>query len=66
MFMSHYATEVCKCPKNKEWLLDTTVYNFAGICRFYMGLAHEIKIVDSPEFLQYVQKYTDSFLNFKR
>lgn len=46
--------------------MDTTVYDFAGICRFYMGLAHEIKIVDSPEFLQYVQKYTDSFLNFKR
>lgn len=52
--------------KNKEWLLDTTVYDFAGICRFYMGLAHEIKIVDSPEFLQYVQEYTESFLNFKR
>jgi len=43
--------------KNNEWLLDTTVYNYAGICRFYMGLMHEIKIVDSPEFAEYVKNY---------
>jgi len=43
--------------KGKEWLLDTTVYNYAGICRFYMGLMHEIKIVDSPEFSEYVKDY---------
>ncbi len=43
--------------KSKEWLLDTMVYSYAGICRFYMGLMHEIKIVESPEFVAYVKNY---------
>lgn len=43
--------------KSREWLLDTTVYNYAGICRFYMGLMHEIKIKDSPGFAEYVKDY---------
>lgn len=37
-----------------HWLLDTEVCNYLGIGRFYMGLAHDIRIVDSPEFEEYV------------
>lgn len=39
------------------WMLDTQVYNYAGACRFYLGLMHEISICDSPEFLDYVRNY---------
>ena len=45
-----------------NWALDTGIYNFAGIGRFYMGLAHEIRIVDSPEFESFVIKYVKQFL----
>ena len=37
-----------------HWLLDTEVCNYLGIGRFYMGLADDIRIVDSPEFEEYV------------
>lgn len=39
------------------WLLETDIYNYAGACRFYVGLAGEISIVDSPEFKAYVDNY---------
>ena len=39
------------------WLLETDIYNYAGACRFYVGLAGEISIVDSPEFKDYVDNY---------
>lgn len=42
---------------NNYWLLDTDLCDFAGACRFYVGLAKEIKVVDSPEFLEYVRGY---------
>ena len=51
---------------NKEgddWILDTIIYDFAGICRFYVGLAREIQIIDSPEFQQYVEDYICSIKN---
>lgn len=47
--------------KNKEWLLDTNVYDFAGIGRFFMGLMHEIKIVDSPEFVAFIKDYIERY-----
>ena len=43
------------------WILDTEIYNFAGICRFCVGLLQEITIVDSPDFRNYVRKYLDTY-----
>lgn len=43
--------------KANGWLLDVDVCDYAGVCRFYVGLAREIRIVDSPEFVEYVRKY---------
>ena len=40
-----------------NWVLDTEVYDFAGVCRFFCGLADESKIIDSPEFREYVRGY---------
>lgn len=45
-----------------KWLLDTELCNYSGMCRFYVGLAQDIRIVDSPEFAAYVRKYVDEQL----
>ena len=39
------------------WILDTDLSSYVGACRFFLGLSHEIKIIDSPEFLEYVKEY---------
>ena len=44
------------------WILEAPIYDMAGVCRFYIGLSHEIKIIDSPEFREYVKKYIKSNL----
>lgn len=46
----------------KEWILDTVVYNYAGICRFYVGVAAEAEIVESPELKAYVSDYVAQYL----
>jgi predicted DNA-binding transcriptional regulator YafY len=43
--------------KGNFWILDTDICNYAGACRFYVGLADQIKIIDSPEFVAYVKDY---------
>ena len=45
-----------------KWILDTEVCNYRGICRFYLGLASDIRIVDSPEFVSYVRSYMEEHL----
>ena len=45
------------------WILEAPIYDLAGVCRFYMGLSHEIKIIDSPEFREYVRKYIKANLS---
>ena len=37
------------------WILDTVVNDFAGICRYYVGLIPEIKVLEGEEFLEYVR-----------
>ena len=39
-----------------RWLLDTKVCNYLGISRFVMGLLDDIRIVDSPEYSDYVKR----------
>lgn len=43
--------------ETNTWLLDVDVCDFAGACRFYVGLADQIRIIDSPEFEEYVRNY---------
>lgn len=67
MDMSMYAKDLLieeyplaeKCLKKKgdRSILQTEVYNYAGACRFYVGLASQIRIIDSPEFEKYVREY---------
>ncbi len=39
---------------DNEWLLETNVCTYEGIGRFVMGLIDDIKIIDSPEFANYL------------
>lgn len=39
-----------------RWLLDTKVCNYLGVGRFVMGLIDDIRIVDSPEFEDYIRE----------
>lgn len=43
--------------KGAYWILETGVYDYAGVCRFYCGLADDIEIIDSPKLEEYVQDY---------
>jgi predicted DNA-binding transcriptional regulator YafY len=46
----------------KSWILETLVQDLAGVGRFVIGLAGEIRIIDSPELEQYVREYTQQHL----
>ena len=48
--------------KGQYWMLDTEIFDYAGICRFYLGLADQIKILESPEFTEYVSEYVKKHL----
>ena len=45
------------------WILDTVVNDFAGICRYYVGLIPEIKVLEGEEFLEYVRAYMKKYIN---
>ena len=39
-----------------HWLLDTEVCNYLGIGRFVMGLAEDIEVIESPDFVDYLRQ----------
>ena len=45
-----------------KWILDTMVTNMAGVGRFVIGLAGDIKIVDSPLLKVYVETFVEKYL----
>ena len=46
-----------------KWILDTMVSNMAGVGRFVMGLADEVKIIDSPALVEYIKAFVNNYLN---
>lgn len=46
----------------ENWIFKTDVRDLAGVGRFVIGLAGEIKIIDSPQLEQYVREYTERHL----
>ncbi|MBR4849534.1 MAG: WYL domain-containing protein [Alistipes sp.] len=38
-----------------SWILDTEVCNYAGVARFVLGLADDIEVLGSEEFLDYLR-----------
>ena len=46
-----------------KWILETMICGMEGVGRFVIGLAHEIKIVDSIELRNYVNDFAKRYLN---
>lgn len=46
-----------------KWILDTMVSNMAGVGRFVIGLADEVKIIDSPALVEYIKAFVNNYLN---
>jgi len=44
-----------------KWIYDSFVRNMEGIGRFVLGLAREIKVIDSPELSKYIADYAEIF-----
>ena len=47
---------------NDTWILDTMVSDMAGVGRFVIGLAHDIKVIDSPELVEYIRLFVAKYL----
>lgn len=45
-----------------KWILDTMVSNMAGVGRFVIGLADEVKIIDSPALVEYIKDFVNNYL----
>lgn len=46
---------------DNEWIFATNVCSYEGVGRFVIGLLHDIEIIDSLDFKEFVRKRIDSF-----
>lgn len=46
-----------------KWILETMVSGMEGVGRFVIGLAHEIKIVDSPALENHIRDFASNYLS---
>ena len=46
-----------------KWILDTMVSNMAGVGRFVIGLADEVKVIDSRALVKYIKAFANNYLN---
>ncbi len=45
---------------DQTWILDTEVYSLMSLCRFYLGLAPNIKILEGEDLKVFIEKYLKS------
>ena len=45
-----------------KWILETKVSGMEGVGRFVLGLAGDVKIVDSPALSDYISSFYDKYL----
>ena len=46
---------------DSRYILDINVCSYEGIGRFVLGLLDDIKIIDSPEFISFLEKRISMF-----
>ena len=46
-----------------KWVLETLVSGMEGVGRFVIGLAKEIRIIESNPLKEYIETYTKLYLN---
>lgn len=52
---------ITKVSKGR-WMLEIEVADLSGVGRFVIGLADDIKVVDSPELSQYIRDFVSQYL----
>jgi hypothetical protein len=58
------AEQEMQLQEDGRYLLSTKVCSFKGVGRFVLGLFDDIEVVDSPDFLKFLQEKVE-FLTFK-
>ena len=48
--------------KDGKFIFDSMVTHMEGVGRFVIGLAADVKIIDSPELEEYVRSYRDRYI----
>ena len=48
--------------EGEKWILETMVNGMEGVGRFVIGLAHEIRILESDELKEYIRKFAERYL----
>ncbi|MGN0202548.1 MAG: hypothetical protein ACI399_06580 [Candidatus Cryptobacteroides sp.] len=48
--------------KDGKYIFDSMVTHMEGVGRFVIGLAADVKIIDSPELEEYVKNYRNQYL----
>ena len=48
--------------KDGKFIFDSMVSHMEGVGRFVIGLAADVKILDSPELEEYVRSYRDRYM----
>lgn len=48
--------------EGKKWVLETMVSDMAGVGRFVIGLAHDVRVVDSPALTEYIKDFVTKHL----
>ena len=46
-----------------KWILETMVSGMEGVGRFVIGLAHEIKVIDSPALDNHIRNFVSKYLS---
>jgi hypothetical protein len=49
--------------KGKKWFYEGTVGKLEGVGRFCIGLAGDVKVIDSPELEKYIKEYVTKHFN---
>ena len=45
-----------------KWILETMVSGMEGVGRFVIGLAHEIKVIDSPALDNHIRNFVSNYI----
>ena len=48
--------------EGRKWVLETMVSDMGGVGRFVIGLAHDIKVIDSPALTEYIRQFVTEHL----
>jgi predicted DNA-binding transcriptional regulator YafY len=48
--------------EGKKWVMETMVSDMAGVGRFVIGLAHDVRVVDSPALTEYIKEFVTKHL----